>query len=186
MGNSCTLIDAAEALTRFCCENVHLEDSWMHDEIPPHRRSHVQEVRRWLEENVVDGSKAKVLQIADVRIEWEHFPAQLSGDFLIFVDGTRFPQRFRFGVNVTGQLAIYPPMFHSPLGAPASYAQIDLTEAAYAGLKNALVELLPPVRPLTREQSCSTPISERLPATFSVEDWQATLSNLHTPITIRL
>jgi hypothetical protein len=46
-----------------------------------------------------------------------------------------------------GAIGLSPPMFHSPLGAPASFAAIELSPRVEAAVLAGLRALVPPLKP---------------------------------------
>lgn len=48
--------------------------------------------------------------------------------------------------EITGRMKYSPPMFHSPLGVPASFAAVRLDEKTDAAVKHALESIFPRVR----------------------------------------
>lgn len=152
--------------------------------VPESRRKHLEEVREWLRVNVNDATGLREICIVNLAIDWERFPAELTGHFDIEGGGAQRYCGFRFKVSITGKAEIGPPMFGSPLGAPASYAAVDLTDAAYEAMSRALRAILPPVRPLQRDQTVLTPIPERVPADFPLDGWRNTFPDPHPPIVV--
>jgi hypothetical protein len=71
-------------------------------------------------------------------------------------------------MSETGWLTFSVPLFHSPLGAPASYAAIELTTNTQSAVTAAVRSLLPRLMPLginpkTKEWiTTSTPLQARI------------------------
>jgi hypothetical protein len=104
---------------------------------------HLQEVRQWLRENVRNPDTPNEIEISDVRFDW----SRMSGSFTLSLDGSPVLDRFSVWVEITGRVTFAPPMFVSPLGAPASYAAVNLTQRTEEGILQALQEIFPKVRP---------------------------------------
>ena len=82
---------------------------------------HIKAVAAWLDENVETPSTPRVLTIHDIQINRLDEP---RGSFTARLDGTEFPG-CTFMTQQNGHFGFCPPMYCSPLGAPASYAAVD-------------------------------------------------------------
>ena len=102
---------------------------------------HIEEVRAWLDENVQVFTEPQSVTLSDFVVDWNEF----SGDFRVFLDSAELPDKLRFGLNASGKTDFYLPMFHSPLGAPASYAAIELTPRTLEAIKQGLHKTIPHV-----------------------------------------
>lgn len=109
---------------------------------PNYSKSHLERVREWLSENVVTPATPRQVTVSDIRFDWK----RLSGSFLVALDNLVFQERFSVWMEITGKPTFSPPMFHSPLGAPASYAAIDLDERTSKAILRALEQVFPRVR----------------------------------------
>lgn len=105
---------------------------------------HVKEVFAWLDENVAVYETPSSLTLSGFQVN----SARYEGSFLVQLDAAAITRRFSFHLSGNGKPAICPPMFTSPLGAPASYAAVELTDETYAGIHKLLESLLPAMRPL--------------------------------------
>lgn len=134
------------------------------DHLPPGIKEHIEQVRQWLEENVEVYPTPDRVTLSEFKVDWD----RLEGSFQVSLDGTRLEDRFRFSVGSNGKPEVFLPMFHSPLGAPASYAAVELTsetsKAILAGLHRAIphVEAYGLDRRTGRMVGNGTPISERI------------------------
>jgi hypothetical protein len=83
-------------------------------------------------------------------------------------DGVLIGDRFKLSLGDTGRLQFAMPMYHSPLGAPASYAAVEFTDDTRNAINDALSLLMPKfsgfgLHPLTREFiHQSTPLVDRV------------------------
>ena len=102
---------------------------------------HIEEVRAWLDENVQVFTEPQSVTLSDFVVDWNEF----IGDFRVFLDSVELPAKLRFGLNASGKTDFYLPMFHSPLGAPASYAAIELTPKTLEAIKQGLHKTIPHV-----------------------------------------
>ena len=102
----------------------------------------VAQVRAWLKENVIVPDTPSQISISDVEFDWR----TMSGSFSLSLDGKKLEDRFYVGVEITGRVKYGPPMFHSPLGVPASYAAVELDDKTDAAVQEALESIFPRVR----------------------------------------
>ena len=84
---------------------------------------HIEAVAAWLEENVDTPPTPKSLTLHDIKIDRM---SPLSGGFTARLDGTDFAD-CKFSTQQNGRFGFCPPMYFSPLGAPASYAAVEFT-----------------------------------------------------------
>lgn len=110
---------------------------------------HVEAVMRWLEDHVLIFDTPRQLTIFDVQADSLNYQGsfRLKLDEVI-LDTTRLEDPFIFTLGQNGKPTWYSPMFHSPLGAPASYAAITLTDETERAIQRQLEQLLPRMRPL--------------------------------------
>ena len=85
---------------------------------------HVEQVMAWLEENVQVIPEPETVTLSEFSINWEDF----SGDFSLSFDAVMYSRKIRYGLEASGKAIFYMPMFFFPLGAPASYRAIEITE----------------------------------------------------------
>ncbi len=129
-----------------------------------HTEDHIEQVRQWLEENVQSYPTPHTVTLSAFEVDWD----DLSGSFRVGLDSVQLLERFRFSLSVTGKAEYYLPMFYSPLGAPCSYAAIELTEQTKTALLKGLHDTIPRLRAcgLDRETGKETyfytPVSERI------------------------
>ena len=127
-------------------------------------KSHVDRVWEWLEENVQVFPEPESVTLSDFLVDWD----SLNGNFLVSFDSTKASTRFQFGLALNGKAALYMPMFHSPLGAPASYAAVRITHATHQAILKGLHETFPPLKAVGVEKgtgeriSLDTPLEERI------------------------
>ena len=84
-------------------------------------------------------------------------------------EGDALPgEELNLWMSESGRLTFSPPLFHSPLGAPATYIAIELTantkQAVTAAVQGLLPKLLPlGINPKTKEWvTTSTPLHDRI------------------------
>lgn len=110
---------------------------------------HVQAVWRWLDEHVLVFDTPRQITLFDLQAD----PANYRGTFRLqlddtALDATRLDDPFTFSLGQNGKPCWGPPMFWSPLGAPASYSAVTLTEPTQQAIQQLLERLLPHMRPL--------------------------------------
>jgi hypothetical protein len=102
----------------------------------------VAQVRAWLSENVVVPKTPAEISVSDIEFDWK----RMSGAFTLALDGKKLEERFYLGIEITGRVRHYAPMFHSPMGVPASYAAVELDSKTDAAVQEALESIFPRVR----------------------------------------
>ena len=113
-------------------------------------------VENWLVENVRVITQANELTLSDFTYNCKSY----NGQFSISVDGEALEGRWRFNLeNADGWPSVAPPMFVSPLGAPASYAAIELSDEIDAALRAKMREIFPRIAPLGRNRKTGVEIT---------------------------
>jgi hypothetical protein len=100
---------------------------------------HMKKVRKWLDDNVQVFDEPWTVKLCDFQVDWSDF----SGCFSLSLDNVTLKEKVRFGLETSGKTTFYLPMFHSPLGAPASYAAIKLTKRTNRAITAALHKTIP-------------------------------------------
>ena len=104
-------------------------------------KTQIKEVHAWLDKHVRVFAQPKEVILSEFSVNWDDF----SGNFRVMLDAVELPVKLKFGLEASGETKFHLPMFHSPLGAPASYAAIDLTPKTLAAIKQGLHQALPRV-----------------------------------------
>lgn len=128
--------------------------------------SHVQAVRDWLEDNVQVYPVPAAVTLRAFDIDWDC----LTGEFSILLDQVAVPERIRFALDITGRPTIFMPMFHSPLGAPASYCAIELSLETHAAIQAGLERTLPKMRAYGRNPITGQTIDSSTPFVHRIVD----------------
>lgn len=129
-------------------------------------KQHIEEVMHWLEENVEVFPEPEKVTLSEFSVNWEDF----SGEFRVAFDSVVLSEKLRFGLEVSGKTRFYLPMFHSPLGAPASYSAVEISDKTHAAILKGLRETIPRVkgagldRNTGKEITYHTPPNERIDA----------------------
>jgi hypothetical protein len=128
------------------------------------RRDHIQAVREWLQKNVRMYPTPSKITLRQIRLDRK----ELRGKALLLIDDALPGEELALWMSESGRLTFSPPLFHSPLGAPATYIAIELTantkQAVTAAVQGLLPKLLPlGINPKTKEWvTTSTPLHDRI------------------------
>ena len=98
------------------------------------QKIHLKQIQEWLDLNVERPVQPKVMTLSDLTFDWE----AARGSFRLALDNVEVEDQFTLFIQMNGEVAFTPPMFVSPLGAPASYAAITLDEATETAVNRAL------------------------------------------------
>lgn len=140
---------------------------------------HLKLVSTWLDENVITYQEPKVISLVEFDFNWE----RMSGSFCLLLDDHRIADLFQLTLSQNGLMQFHPPMFHSPLGAPASYSALNLTSATEEAISNALREIFPKLRPLGLDKQSgiciwsTTPMQDRIIDKEAFEEARAKISS---------
>lgn len=132
----------------------------MHESI----KLHLEEVRTWLDENVRLYPTPKQLTLHSFIVDLK----TLSGSFKMILDDIELPEKLYFHIDQAGKAIYSLPMFHSPLGVPASYPMLELTEKTSEAILRGLRSSIPRVMGYGinfksgKEVSTVTPIEDRI------------------------
>ena len=127
---------------------------------------HIEEVSRWVDENVVSYPTPRAVTLSEFEVDWE----QMSGRFYVSLDGQRIEDPFRLSLEQNGWVQFHPPMFTSPLGAPASYRAVDLTADTLETLTKALRSIFPRLKPMGVDMLTGGVIGQGTPVQNRVAD----------------
>lgn len=124
---------------------------------------HVKEVFKWLDENVQKFETPSKITLHGFQADPERF----KGEFRVTLDDVLIGEAFQFHLSANGKPTFCPPMFYSPLGAPASYAAVQLTDETVSAIQKVMESALPMMRPLGLQPDGSQlfyggPIEERI------------------------
>ena len=101
-----------------------------------------EDVMQWLRDNVQVIPEPEAVTLSNFSVDWEDF----SGDFRISFDSVMLAEKMSFGLEATGKTVFYMPMFHSPLGVPASYSAIEITDKTQNAILKGLRETIPQLK----------------------------------------
>jgi len=123
---------------------------------PKSDKSHLEQVKDWLEENVEVYPEPKKITLSNFVVDWSDF----SGEFDASFDSTALTSPLRLSLDQqSGKMKFSVPIFHSPLGAPASYGAISFIGKTESVIIKALQDTFPRLRPagVNRETGIETP-----------------------------
>lgn len=118
----------------------------------------------WLQANVKTYKTPEIVTLSHFEIDVVEF----TGTFIVSFDEQAVDRRFSFGIKGNGLPKSYLPIFVSPLGVPASFPAVQLSDETEDAIEVALAHLLPRLRPfglnkMTGEQTdITTPNSDRV------------------------
>jgi len=125
---------------------------------------HEREVKAWLEENVKVLEEPAVVTLSNFDVNWHQF----NGSFNLALDDTAIERRVSFSVEASGKAVFSLPMFHSPLGAPASYSAYEITKKTHQAVNKVLELTIPKLagtgrHPETKKEiTFNSPVKDRI------------------------
>ena len=128
--------------------------------------SKLDELHNFLRGNVVSPSTPKVIVLSDFEFDTEDF----KGSFKLTLDSDVMKERFRFGIEIDGRYEISPPLYVSPMGVPASYPSIELTEETTNEITKLINDFFPKVKPLGIDKETGVFIDRNVPMSDRVVD----------------
>jgi hypothetical protein len=127
-----------ELIRKWLKENVSPDQQMSMIENPP-PADRLELVKVWLEENVLVPPTPQEITISEIEFDWEH----LEGSFRLALDNLAIRDPFDLYIDVAGRIQFRPPMFYSPLGAPASYSAVRLDTVTSGAIDKALESVFP-------------------------------------------
>jgi hypothetical protein len=143
--------------------------------------SHLKEVSSWLDQNVTSYPTPTIIALTNFEVDW----GRMTGYFHLILDGLRIPDAFSLSLGQNGWMQFHPPMFQSPLGAPASYGAVNLTDQTTEAISKALQLIFPRLRPLGLDSESGeliigrTPLQSRIYDALEFENSKSNISNPH-------
>ena len=128
----------------------------------------ITKLRNWLRGHVVSPSTPNVITLSD----FEFDPQEFKGGFKLTLDNLRFISGFRFSVDISGAYEIAPPLYISPMGVPASYPSIELTEITTNEITRLINNFFPRLKPLGIDKETKVFIDRNTPMLSRVKDIQ--------------
>jgi O-acetyl-ADP-ribose deacetylase (regulator of RNase III) len=87
------------------------------------RAEHVRQVNKWVDENEKVYAEDSEIEIVDLCFDTE----EMEGECVLSFNGEECPYSFPIHGELPQEITVYLPMFHSPLGAPASYDAVRIS-----------------------------------------------------------
>lgn len=112
-------------------------------------RERIEKLHNWLRGNVMSPSTPKYIALTDIEFNENEF----NGSFNLTLDNDRFTPRFNLFVDMNGKYQISPPMHISPMGVPASYPSIELTDKTENAILKAINDFFPKIKPFGLDKS---------------------------------
>ena len=122
-------------------------------------KDRIEQLKKWLDENMIVVSEPKEVTLYDFDVNWEF----LSGSFRVNFDNTTLLDTFRYSIGATGYPGFAPPRFTSPLGVPASYNAVEMTDKTEEAILKALKLTFPKLKPFGRNRSTGIEITSFTP-----------------------
>ena len=142
-------------------------------------KDHLEQLSDWLEKNVIKHPTPSIVGLSGFDIDW----SRMSGHFNLALDDLPVPAVFGLSLGQNGWVQHHPPMLCSPLGAPASYGAIDLTDQTNAAIAKALKLIFPRLKPLGLDSESGkliigrTPLQDRIFNSLEFEEAKSKISN---------
>lgn len=136
-----------------------------------------EQLQEWLADNVLVVPEPREVTLHHFIVDW----ADWSGEFRVTFDNLVFKEPLTFGAGANGYVGFSLPPFTSPLGVPASFARLKITEKTSQAIQTALRSMFPRLKPLGRNRETGIEItySSPLEARISAEDVSATKKRVH-------
>ena len=147
-------------------------------------KKQIKEVHAWLDQHVRVFVQPKAVVLSEFSVNWDDF----CGNFRVMLDAVELPVRLKFGLEASGETKFYLPMFHSPLGAPASYAAIGLTPKTLEAIRQGLHQAIPRVMAVGNNKVTGQNVPVNTPARLrlSADALQAAMAKLVKGYSVRV
>jgi len=102
----------------------------------------IQKLDDWLEDNVFEVMHPSKLVLYGFKFDWSTF----TGSFFMEVEGKPLDYLFELYVELNGLMHFREPIFHSPLGVPASYSAINIDSETKLAISDVVSNFFPKFR----------------------------------------
>jgi hypothetical protein len=119
----------------------------------------LEQLHDFLRGNVVSPVTPKEIVLFDFEFDTKEF----KGSFQLKLDSDAMKERFTFSNQIDGKYEISPPFHISPLGVPASYPKIELTEETTTQIKKLIDDTFPILKPLGLDKVTGKMIDRNTP-----------------------
>jgi len=105
-----------------------------------------------------------MVTLSNFDIDWHQF----DGNFNLALDDMVLEEKVSFSAEASGKSNFSLPMFHSPLGAPASYSAYEITKKTHQAVNQALALTIPKLagtgrHPETKKEiTINSPLTDRI------------------------
>ena len=122
-------------------------------------KDRIEQLKKWLDKNTIVVSEPKEVTLYDFNVNWESW----AGVFKVDFDNIAVFYTFTCSIQATGHPGFCPPLFISPLGEPASYVAVQMTDKTREAILNALKLTFPKLKPLGRNRETGIEITYDTP-----------------------
>jgi len=119
----------------------------------------IKALKKWLSENVLVIPEPKTVTLYDFQTDWERW----RGTFRVHFGKLTTFKTFDYGMLITGHTGFYGPIFTSPLGVPASYAAVEMTEKTGEAITKGLKLTFPKLKPCGKNRDTGVEITYHSP-----------------------
>ena len=103
----------------------------------------IEEVMQWLSDNVTVIPEPKEITLNRFDCNWKDW----NGSFRVSFDNFTLLRNFQYGLDLTGYTVFSEPGFTSPLGAPATYSAVEMTDNTSKAILEGLKLTFPKLKP---------------------------------------
>ena len=129
--------------------------------LDPEHEKKIEEVWQWLSDNVTVIPEPKEVTLHRFDNDWEHW----CGSFRVAFDNFTLLSTFQYSLDLTGYTIFSGPVFVSPLGAPASYSAVEMTDNTSKAILEALKLTFPKLKPCGKNRETGLEITYHSPIT---------------------
>lgn len=129
---------------------------------------HLKLVSQWLDANVMAYPTPSSISLVEFDFDWD----LMAGNFCLLIDDERISDPFQLTLSQNGWMQFHPPMFFSPLGAPASFSAVNLTSATEDAINHALHQIFPRLKPIGLDKNSGASIWSTTPTADRINDFQ--------------
>jgi hypothetical protein len=146
----------------------------------------IHNLENWLNKNVLKVSKPNKLVLHSFKVDLRAF----SGSFMVDVDEEALNASFSLYLGSDGKVHFGEPMFHSPMGVPASYAAIEIDSDTRLAIANSICNLFPKFRSycfhkdLNRMIDSSSSLEDRVIDIDSLKSFESKLLDPNFKLTV--
>jgi hypothetical protein len=140
----------------------------------------------WLQDNVLEVRQPSKLVLCGFKFNWSSF----TGSFSMEVEGKLLDYLFELYVGLNGFMHFREPVFHSPLGVPASYSAINIDSETKLAISDVVSNFFPKFRAygfhkdLNKMIDSSSSMEERVIDQNKLTDFKSKLSQSILKLTV--